>query len=561
MEEEKLIVENYITNNPIMDILYPKIMSYIPVKENNIYKTVITDLRIRHIEKIQLKLHLPEIKGKGSVSYLKYYPFHLLKYFEIYYKNNSNDDEEKLLQRIDSEEIIMCLLSSPDYKKYLNYCSGKNDYLCIEKTGTYKDCIIFPSREILIPIEMLLGPFNIFPETVLIFKFELNSIKDIISYDITYFNNSLSDLLINFEKTDLNIKLQFTNTIIDENEIYTKPIHFIRRKTSIGKNKVKYLVSKNFNNCLGVSFYVKSEIFTSNNRFIINMGVKTKEKILINKWLKSILKDLIIITNKNLLLDEEKEFLGFDKKAVFIEVKNNIVNLPDDTKCKVFIELVPEECKIYYHSNILSFTRRFKKNNILNVSTLFQYIKGICYLDDNMKIEYFIDDIIHKIDIGVVSIPVDVWNDVNNTSTGDLRSKYSKNKDFYFNNKFILGTDFLSKDKGYNNISLTAGRDILENYTIETKPTYKVDIYKTIEFDKNMYPSISMFRTCSYTHKFITCDKDINFNNFVCKIDWNTYPEYHPLDLYIKHPHIIIYELVCIYYDEKTKNINIKEVY
>ncbi|CAI6349939.1 unnamed protein product [Macrosiphum euphorbiae] len=132
MEEEKLVVENDITNNPIMDILYPKTMSYIPIKKGDIYKTVITDLRIRHIEKIQLKLHLPEIKGKGTVSYLKYYPFHLLKYFEIYYKNNSND-KKKLLQRIDNEEMIMCLVSSPDYKKYLNYCSGKNDSLCIEK--------------------------------------------------------------------------------------------------------------------------------------------------------------------------------------------------------------------------------------------------------------------------------------------------------------------------------------------------------------------------------------------------------------------------------------------
>lgn len=553
-------------NSPFLDANYPKIMSYVPVFEDSIYKVSITDIRVQNISKIELKLQLPELKGKGTVSYKKNYNFHLLKNFSVSITNPN--DSEFLLESADGEDVLINALSAPLIDNFINTNGGSNDEYCYEKTGDYDDCIIFPSREIIIPIKLSLQHINIFPQTKIVFRFELNNIKNIISYNTVFEKNTLSKLIDNFNKTNLNIKLEFNNTIIynENNKISNMnkkitPMYFVKKQKATSMNNTKNLNSKLFKNVLGLAFYVKSDIYNSDNKFIVNPGADTREKKIINNFRKNILKDLIVVTDKDLTKNTDKLLLGYNKESNFVEIEDNVVYFTDDKRefCNVYIELVPETHKVYFHKNLLTFSRRHQKNNILNISNLFRKIKGV-YFEEDESISFILKETQDKLSIYHASIPVNIWSNTNNTATGDLRSSFSKENDFYYSNSFLLGMDFLSKDSGYGKISISAGRDSLENCYQETTSLYKDDILKNIKFDNNAYPHTSLFITHNGPNKLIESDKSINFDHFLAKIIWNIYPDYDPVNLYHKYPYLVTYHLMELSYNFATEEIALKEV-
>lgn len=555
-----VVPTDYNFNAPFIDISYPKIMSYVPVYNKDHYVVSITDVRVQNVSKIELKLTLPEIKGNGIVSYNKMYPYQLLQYFEIYYSNDELNDY--LLFQEEGEDIYKNLLNNPFIHNYLDYHGGDKDSYCVETKGDYDDCIIFPAREIIIPIELSLKNILIFPKTKITFKFKLNDLNNILSYNTVFNDLTLKKVIDNFKTTDLNIKLQFNNCPGDEyNKINEPQIFFLRKQKETGLNNTIHLNSKKFKSALGISFYNRTNIFNENNKFIINFGSETNEKMLINKWIKRILQDLIIISDKDMLNDNEKEKLGFSKNAIFTEVQNNTIYFSNDKResCKIFIEKVPENHKIYYHKNILTFTRRFNKNNILNISNMFSFIKGI-YFKENKKIYFFIDELKHNIEIKHVSIPVNIWTNENNTEFGDLRSNKSKKQDFIYNNNFIFGMDFLSKDNGFKNVGVSAGSDILEYYYDSTSVIYRNEPIKINKLDNNFYPHEIMFICSQGIDKRIYADKSINFEKFLIKVNWKEYQDFEPENLYKKFPNIVTYHLFKIVYDIKNHNISIEEV-
>lgn len=561
-QNENNLLVKYNSNEPFLGICYPKIMSYILNYENGVYCTIISDVRVQYIEKINLKITLPEIIGKGVVSYKKYYPYHLIKYIEIYLKNTKED--EILLTRADNDELLMNLLSKNNSSSYLNHCSGEYDNFCIETEGTYNDCIIFPERTIEIPIELLTNHIKIFPETVIKFVIELNPLNNIIIYNTVFEKKSLESYINKNKNRNLNFKLEFENTIIyheSDNENIYSPVFFLRKKKTIGQNNASNLNTQEFKNCFCIKFLSKTNIFTENNRFIINTGVETSEKNLLNKWISKILKDLIIVTDLNMEDPKNKELYGFDRKARFVEVIDNTVKFEEDKnkQCKIFIELVPENYKIYYHTNILTYSRRYKYKDMINISNMFKYIKGICFYEDNINIKFFLEDIKHDITIDYISIPVNIWSHTNNTSDGDLRSSISKSKDYIYNNEFILGLDYLSKDTGYNNISISAGRDVFDHFLYESKfDENTLKYYKIIEYDKNNYPNITLLNLSTFK-RYIICDDRINFTRFLIKINWKKYPDHDPKSLYNLIPYAYLYELMIINYD-KNNNIYLKPI-
>lgn len=548
---------NLIVSEPFnynVEINYPKTMVYYPSFNNNIYSIKISDSRLQIINNPYITLTLPEIKGKGIVSYKKYYIYHLIKKFDIYYINK-NTNTKLLFNSYDSEEVLMNILCNQFNKKYLNYTSGKNDEFCKEKEGYYSDCIIFPKRTVVISLENIFKNITFFPNTELVFEIELNNIKNIIYYNIEFENESLNNLIENFKNTNINLKLEFINNVLakteeDKNKLYQHETTIIRRKKNIGQNDSNVMKSESFKNCIAMSFYNKCKHFNENNKFICALGNETNEKKIIEKWIKKILKDLIIVTDLDLNDNINKKKLGFEESSVFTEVINNKIYFNDEknTFCKVFIELIPENYKIYYHRNILTFSRRFNKNNELNVSNLFKTIKGMVYLDNVSDINFNIENIEHNITIDIVSIPVNIWSHIHNTSNKDLRSIESKKNDFIYNNTFINGVDFLSKDKGYNKISVIAGKDNIENFNIYCKYGNNINALKITELDKHFYPNIAIIDFYNGSNKRLEANPNINFENLLVSIDWNNYQEYDHKSLYIFEPHLIIYEVMVVKY-------------
>jgi hypothetical protein len=555
---EKNIISKYNTNFPYLGINYRKTMSYVLNYDNNIYYTHIFDERVQFIEKINLKITLPEIIGKGTIAYKKYFQYHLIKSIEISYKNPNED--EILLIKAENDELLMNLLSKQNANDYFNHCGGIMDKFCIETEGTYNDCVIFPERNIEIPIDLLIPHIKIFPKTTIIFRIELNPLQNMLIYNTIFEKKSLENYINKNINRNLNFKLEFDNTIIfDNNDIMYSPIFFLRKKKTIGQYNSNNLNSQEFKNCFCIKVLTKSDIFTNNNRFIINPPIDTNEDKIIDKWILKILKDLIIITEDDLTDNKIKQEYGYDKEAEFVKVENNTVKFNNDVNkfCKIYIESVPESCNIYYHKNILTYSRRYMFKDVINISEMFKYISGICISEDNLNIKIL--EVKHNISIDYVSIPVNIWSHVNNTSPGDLRSSYSKTNDYIYNNEFILGLDYLSKDKGYNDIKIIAGRDVFDNLTHENIFNDNLKPYKISEYDINNYKNISFINFSSF-RKCIMCDESINFTRFLIKINWKKYTSSDPKELYNLSPYIYLYELMVINYDQSNNNIYLKPI-
>lgn len=545
---------------------YPKILSYSPNKVNvNDYIFNVKDVEISTVTKIEVKLTLPEIKGVGDVSYIRNYPFLFIKKFDILLKNQG-EESFKLYESLDGEDLYSRFSLNSEYKTYFNAFGGENDEFCSVKHGTYNDCVIFPSREIVIPISITNYCCFLYPGTEIEFVLSLGQLEDVIMFNTVFNNKSLPNAKTEFETTSKNIKLNFTNTIVPMEQIEKRPITIFRNiKTTSYENGAETLVSDTFKNAKHVSFYNKANVFNeSGMRFIIPFGPSLKEKYLIQKWVKAILQDLIIVTDQDLTKNDVKSKYGFSDKAQFERIENDIVHLDKDKNisCKVYINNIPEDYHVYYHKNILTFTRRFNKYNVLNISNLFSTIKGI-YFDDG-KISYLLDEIEHDINIRHVSIPVNIWNDGNNTATGDLRSHRSKNNDFFYKNRFIYGMDILSKDTGFENVTLATGRDILTNYyqsTYENKYLIGKAEYNQQFIDENNYPNrLEFFTSHMSEYHYVTTNENINFNSVIASIQWKKYNEYEPFALYKRRPTIVVSQVYLIKFDPSEQKVIIEQM-
>lgn len=534
---------------------YPKILSYPPSSVvDNTYHFVNKDIEVISCSRIELRLTLPEIKGIGQVQYNRNYPFLLVKNFETIITNPGG--EPMVYESIDGEGLYSRHISQ-NRTLYNNMFGGKNDLFCETKKGSYPDCVIFPSREIVIPLSITKKYCFLYPETKIEFRIELYELNELISYDTVFMKSTLETAKDLYKTSAKNIKLFFTN-IIDSPPIDRYPLSRVIK--TVGEDGMTTLVSKPFKHARHIRFGNKTSIFNSENiKFPISFGPSMEEKDLIKKWNKKILDDLIVVTHLDLRTKNGKEALGFSEEANFVRVENDKIKF-EDHECVVSINNIPSDAEVYYHTNILTFSRRHEKHNILNISKMFSYIRGIYF--DSGPIYFLMDELKHNIEIKHICIPTNIWCHEYNTTTKDQRSIESKKTDFYFKNRFIQGMDILGKDKGFQNVSIGLGRDCLTNAYLATCGYTSDSVCDGIYMieEEHQYPTQLEFTPFHFRYnQLIAANPKINFESFTANISWTNYDDYNPISLFKRIPILYIAHHYNVVNNDTLKTISIEE--
>jgi len=531
---------------------------------NNVFEFKSTDIKMQQLNGNngnKLKVTLPKVKGEGGVCYKKYAPYLMIQRISVSIVN-SDDGKEIEVNSMTNRNLLETAMCKGN-NIYFQNCFGDREKYLQKRIGKHNDEVIFPQRDLTVLINGLIpDKFIIAPDTSIIFRIEFLPHKEILSYDELFKRKSL-EYLEKSKYKNVSLLVSNTNILKKESTLPTTPNFFIKKNTVIGDIDTEILPTATFKNSYIVSFATESDVFTQNNKFIIIPESDTREKTLIKRWTLTILKDLIRVTDLDLSQNENKEKLGFSKEAKFEEVINNTVYFDIDKRCycKIFIENIPEDFKIYYHRNILSFSRNFDRNNVLNISNLFKVIKGVCFTEDECKVEYLYESIVHNIDLSHISIPVNIWTHESNTETGDLRNIESKKEDMYYSNPFNLGMDFLSEDKGYEHVQLKNSSTLLSYPTSFFKSGKNFEVYNVSEYDTNCYSNKCVFETNNTIQQKIRCvfaDVKNNFINFITKIQWARYHSSEPKSLYGKRPIVTIHELMKISYKDEGRHISIE---
>lgn len=532
-----------------------------PCENNGYFEVSYIDIEKQLINGVSLCLYFPEISGTGSIGFNKDARFNLINSISAYYVEYIEElgsKNEILINTMSGESLLRALKSIQNSENL--YFKNNNDGTEL-KQGSFSDDLIFKEKFVNIPLHTLLTHDNNFiclPQTKIIFRWKFNDFTNCVYYNELFGKKTLEKILLKTKNSSYNSYLSLVYSNLQGNingQEETQKRYLIRKtetKTGVNQNK-NILQSGEFQNAYGVSFHSKFDIFNSNNKFIVVPGSKTDIESIKKKWILKVLSDLIIVTNRDLSLNEEKRELGFSNEAKFVKVENNTV-YHDEYKrksCKIFIQGIPEDHNVYYHTNILTFARKNNKNDVLNVSKLFSYIKGIFFEDDTISFMY--ENLETSIGIDIVSIPVNFWDHEFNTETKDLRSILNKTSDVYYNNNLILGADFNSYDQGYSTVRIELDtNNFKENLVNNTKINTKFQYFQSIETDENMYSNISLLDLCYNdrdTVKFITSDGNINFTKITAHILWNNYKENDPKSLYGPIGFLDVYEFTSIVYE------------
>lgn len=124
--------------------------------------------------------------------------------------------------------------------------------------------------------------------------------------------------------------------------------------------------------------------------------------------------------------------------------------------------------------------------------------------------------------------------------------------------------DVLSKDNGFEDVTVAAGRDILTQYyqsTYENKYLVGRAEYNQYYADENNYPNRLEFFTSHVNEShFLTTDENINFNAVIASIKWKKYNEYEPFALYKRRPTIVVSQVYLVEFDSNTKQVLINQM-
>lgn len=413
------------------------------------YRLEISHENIEGFSNILLDVNLPEIKGFGKVGYNYNFGFSLIKSFKIIINKVDiyNTNGQELLRFFKQK--------SPEYVKELYDNSMlNNDNWLDYRIGNGSDYVIYPAKVITIPLCLFFDeniPFGIFrvPKgSTITFELELLPITSVINYDITFKNKSLHNIY-NVYSPYINLSIyntineSITNRYIDQYQEIKHPVD------NIGRNSFSTAKFKGITNLI---YYIKSPLFQSDKAFITYPTISMSEKDMIRQYEKRLLSDIIVITN-----DIETIKSKYPEDSKFVKVENNTVRFNKFNTCIVEILGVPDGYDVYYHTNILTFSRRENEKQY-NISEKFSRISGIFY-----PVQRYIDFTFIKsnLEINDISIPVEFWNDEVNTSYGDLRSESNKLHDIYINNPTIEGLDFLGKNNGIMTSTLSDNNNIL----------------------------------------------------------------------------------------------------
>lgn len=479
------------------------------------YVTEITHSLINGMSNLILSINLPEIKGCGTVSFNPYFGFGLIK---------------ELTMTIDNS-IVSRMTGYTFLQEYLKYCNknmgfknvyekwmGNDENRFKKKSVPNADLVIFEKKRIDIPLFMFFDnnlPFStlrVFDNTSVKIELELKPLKSVLNYNTVFRDKSLESIDVLYEPK---LKIKQYNTTGEGvcNRMYTQ------YECTYGSSVQDSINSPLFDSITDLSIYTKSNLFDSGKTFVAYPDSVFDEKSYISCYEKRILKDMIVIA-KNI-----DEFIHlYPKNAIFEEVKDNMINFSSVYKCNIEIVNIPDNMKIFYHKNILTFNR-CGGDKEYNISDKFRCIRGIYYQDSKL-IDF--TKITSILSIGDVSIPIELWtNSSINTSYGDLRSTKSILYDnVHINNPFIFGIDFIGKNTGIEEVRIKSHpidiSSIVEEHSSNPELSMVTNQYNypytySISFNKNDITFIEPAKICSDSkqdfRQFIIHPTYIEFNN------------------------------------------------
>lgn len=520
---------------------------------NNIYKFILTDKYVEGINNITFHIKTPEIKGTGSMCYSENFMYKLIKNFKIY--NNST-----LIYQRNGFEFLSEFKKNDKYSTYYKLIGNNKGFLDF-KTGKNDDDIIFKTKELSIPLITLFDQYlhtllKIPSLSKLTIELELYNFLNVINYNMTFKNNL--NKLINID-LEPRISMNLFNT---RNELnYDRFIEHSEYREG-GDDKEEYYTN-NFTSITNIFWFVKSDLFI-NNRFISYPGYDLSEHGYINAFSNRLLEDLVIVSKdenfkKNKKFSEKCEFVKIDKLT-------NIYKFDKLNEVKINILNVPSDHEIYFHTNILTFNRRYKENTY-NISKKYKYILGQYIANEN---RILLLDIKHELEIADVSIPVSKWDSNENTATGDLRSFESKTKDVIVNDLFIFGLDFLCKDKGYEYVTVRSGTshdniiDKSDTRQFNNHLIYKDGNYSLTELGKYLEPCFGFikfnFNNINYIEPSrFKSDETNNLRSCTINVNWKKYNENNPKSLMTKKLVVGITHLKKLVYNIENNSLNISE--
>ncbi|CCU56374.1 trimeric virion coat protein rifampicin res [Mythimna separata entomopoxvirus 'L'] len=518
----------------------------------------VTDNKLEGCNNFGLNITLPEIKGIGGVRYQTDFTYKLIEECII----ETIDDNVKYNTIIKKTGLEFLMDFNQKRKEYSNYI-GNNIDMCTFKYGKCSDDIIFPSKDIYFPLSFIfdnsnMNPrtcFRLYPETKLQIKIKFRPFSSILLPDAKYKKHSLK----NITDVDLQPYIKFTgyNTCGSPH----KHRYIEELITSTHQSNKKNYYTPDFLSITNILWYSRTDVF-SGNMFISYPDYPETEENFIKTFIDKIIPDLIIISDN----DDFLKSRGFNEKCKFKKLKPyDEIKFDVNNSCIINIMNIPETHDIYYHTNILSFSRRNNPNEY-NISKKFNYILGT-YIPDEDKI--IIHEIKHTINISDISIPINIWNADENTATGDLRSSKSKKNDIYVDDPFVFGLDFLSKELGIisRSISSSANESIAEfNSDIVSIDAYFPSdcLYAVSSTSTHSNPSIFLYRFNLHNIIFVEpsrliADVGKNFRCVNLAVDWKEFSEVDPRSLFNKKLHICMTIVKKISYDNNIISVHTLE--
>lgn len=532
-----------------IDINPPQIITLSPsFTRGNKYHFQIIDSRFDAYDCHLLNITLPPIKGKGKICYSKYAGLKQIVSLEEKCNNIS-------INTTDGLKFMNSYFSPNVYKD--DFAVGNREDLCNFRKGNFPDDTIFPQTDLIVPLFKSydkLPPHSVLrvPKNAKIeFILELTNIKDILIYDREYYENSSSYLDSIAPDIKLTIRAYNIQSPFQIEDRYIEEIYYSHVKDSdYNENPKDEYNSVPFKNITEIGWFCETKQF-KNKFFIAYPGYNNDESEFIKCFRNRIFPDLIKISEEH----DESFKKNYPENANFVMINNNSEYEFDNlNKCKILIKNIPENHKIWFHTNILEFNRGYKKDHY-NISKKFKYILGDYIVEENRIIPI---EIIDELTIEDVSIPIDIWEHAFNTAGKDLRSFESRKHDIYINEPHIFGLDFVSKNTGFEkNATVKAGPSerILENnksnfYFPYFGYTHHRDYYFLEPF---RYPCIgnsnfNIVNTLMIKPSSLSSNKEKNILNCSVQVNWTQFSDNHPLKLIPKTLRVFVKKIKKIKY-------------
>ena len=385
---------------------------------DNVYQTRITGIENKLLSKFCIKITLPEIRGAGQVAYVKNYMYSIFKQLQIKIINYDGTIVE--LPTLTGYDLFRLAKQNQFIADHIKSMNKKN---CKTRNGDKGDTVIFKMKDIHSHLELPFDSILLQRSAYIDITLQLEPEDTIITYN-SEFEPHLLTYLNEAETFAKNIVLQY-NVYKGIEDYRTKVVVFNRNESSHG---TCLTVTNDFQAAHLLNIYAKPETLSTKQKYLMNPAAIEDRDKLIMAAIDNFKDDLITTevnesNKKNYILIPDNGIVVFKKsqKRCFI----NILNKPN----------IP----FYYHSKILSYSRRNDIAHNTNVSEMFQEIK-VLYTKEKL----IIDVVSHIIPVWVACIPISFWSHSTNTSSGDMRSETSKAKDFFYQNKFTTSIDFLN---------------------------------------------------------------------------------------------------------------------